>query len=372
MRVLLDVSAVPARPAGAGVYICALATGLAAHPDVELHLASRKGDSERWATIAPGATVHPAAPDGRAQRIAWEQLGGRKLSAEVEPEVWHGPHYTMPRGLDVPAVVTVHDLTFFDHPEWHERTKVPFFRHMIRSSAKHAAAIVCVSEYTADRLRAVAPPRGPIAVALHGVDHERFSPTGDESEDLTLLAGHGITPPYIAFGPATLEPRKDVPTLVEAFARIAPSYPDLRLALAGGDGWGVVAVREAIAASGVATHVVRTGYVDHDVVPALYRRAAAVAYPTLEEGFGLPALEALAAGAPLVTTTGSAPAEIVGDAALTITPGDAHALAGALQVLLDDAECAARLRKAGPEQARAFTWARSVEQQVDGYRKVAA
>ena len=152
----------------------------------------------------------------------------------------------------------------------------------------------------------------------------RFSPEGDEVDDLARLAAHGVTPPYVAFGPATLEPRKGIPTLLAAFARVAPRHPDLRLALVGGDGWGVSEVRDAIAASGVATHVVRTGYVDHDVVPALYRRAAAVAYPTLEEGFGLPALEALAAGAPLVTTTGSAPEEIVGR-------GGAHGAAGRLR-----------------------------------------
>ena len=103
---------------------------------VELHLATRRGDGERWSTLAPGAEIHPVAPDSRAPRIAWEQVGARKLAATVEPDVWHGPHYTMPWRLGVPAVVTVHDLTFFDHPEWHERTKVPFFRRMIRTSAR--------------------------------------------------------------------------------------------------------------------------------------------------------------------------------------------------------------------------------------------
>jgi glycosyltransferase involved in cell wall biosynthesis len=372
MRVILDVSAVPARPAGAGVYICALASGLAAQADVELHLATRRGDGERWSTLAPGAAIHPVAPDSRARRIAWEQAGARKLAARVAPDVWHGPHYTMPWRLGVPAVVTVHDLTFFDHPEWHERTKVPFFRQMIRTSARHAAAIVCVSEYTAKRLRAVAPPHGPITVAPHGVDHNRFSPDGDEVDDLARLATHGVTPPYVAFGPATLEPRKGIPTLLAAFARVAPRHPDLRLALVGGDGWGVSEVRDAIAASGVATHVVRTGYIDHDVVPALYRRAAVVAYPSLEEGFGLPALEALAAGAPLVTTTGSAPEEIVGRAALTVPPGDGDALAAALRTLLEDGSRAAALRRAGPEQARPFTWARSVERHVVTYRELIA
>ena len=315
MRVLLDVSAVPARPVGAGVYTVALASGLAGHPEVELHLLTRRADQSRWHTIAPGAGVHGAAPDRRPARLAWEQARGVALAKRLAPDVWHGPHYTMPLGIgpagsrplhtDVPFVVTMHDLTFFDHPEWHERSKVVFFRRMIRASARRAAALVCVSEYTADRLRALAHPRGPVTVAHHGVDHERFNTKGDKVADLAALAAHGIEPPYIAFA-STIEPRKNVPALVQAFARVAAGRPDLRLVLAGADGWGARAVRDAIAASGVATQVMRPGYVDHDLLAPFFRRAAVVAYPSLEEGFGLPALEGLACGAPVVTSEGSA------------------------------------------------------------------
>ena len=226
----------------------------------------------------------------------------------------------------IPTVVTVHDLTFFDHPEWHERTKVPFFRRMIKASARRATEIICVSDFTAGRLAAIAPPRARVTVARHGVDHDRFRPDGDAAADRARLARHGITAPYVAFV-GTLEPRKDVPTLVAAFASLTPDHPDLRLALVGGDGWGVDQIRTAISNSGVATHIVRTGYVDDDVVPALYRQAQVVAYPSFEEGFGVPVLEALACGAPLVTTAGSALAEVAGDAARIVPVHDEHALA---------------------------------------------
>ncbi len=230
----------------------------------------------------------------------------------------------------IPSVVTVHDLTFFDHPEWHERSKVPYFRRMIKASARRATEIVCVSEFTVCRLAAIAPPRGRVTVARHGVDHDRFRPEGDPASDGARLARHGITAPYVAFV-GTLEPRKDVPNLVAAFALLAHDHPDLRLALVGGDGWGVDEIRAAITNSGVATHIVRTGYVDDDVIPALYRQAEAVTYPSFEEGFGVPALEALACGAPLVTTAGSALAEVVGDAALLVPVHDERALAAALR-----------------------------------------
>jgi len=361
VRLLLDVSAVPARPAGAGVYTVELASGLAGHDELDLHLLARRDDAARWADLAPKAAIHPEVPERRPARIVWEQTKGPELAARLAVDVWHGPHYTMPLRLRVPATVTVHDLTFFDHPEWHERSKVVFFRPMLLVSARRARALIAVSEHTAARLRARLNPRAPVVVAPHGVDHERFrpAPRGD-TQDLGALRRLGIQPPYLAFA-GTLEPRKDVPALIAAFARMAPARPDLRLVLAGRDGWGAVAVRDAAAASGVTTRILRPGWFPGDALPALYRQSEAVGYPSLEEGFGLPALEALACGAALVTTTGSAMAEVVGDAAVLVPPADPAALAGALARVLDDPDLAGRLRHAGPIQAAPYTWEASIE-----------
>ena len=369
LRVVLDVSAVPAQPVGAGVYTMALATGLASHAGVELHLLARRGD-DRWPAIAPGATVHTRAPERRPARLAWEQTTAGRFAERLAPDVYHGPHYTLPLRIRARTVVTFHDLTFFDHPEWHERSKVFYFRRMIRAAAARAAATICVSDHTARRLRAVAPPAGPVSVIHHGVDHSRFRPDASRATDLALLAPYGITPPFVGFV-GTIEPRKDVPSLVRAFARIAPSRPDLRLVVAGGEGWGTAAVRAAIAECGVATRVVRPGYVPHDVVPALYRSAEVVAYPSLEEGFGLPALEALACGAVLVSTRGSAVEEVVGDAALLVPPNDPDALAAALRDALDEASRRERMRAVGPVQAARFTWDAAVERHFEVYERVA-
>ncbi len=368
VRVLLDVAAVPDRPVGAGVYTVELARGLAHDDRVDLVLLARRGDAGRWAELAPGAEVDARVPAARPHRLAWEQLQGAATARRLGVEVWHGPHYTMPLRVRVPTVVTIHDLTFFDHPEWHERSKVLFFRRMIRASSRHAALCVCVSEFTATRLAAVSPPTGEVVVIHHGVDHERFRPDADPATDAAVLRAHGIAAPYVAFA-GTIEPRKDLPTLVGAFARVAPEHPDLRLVLAGGDGWGSDALRDAIAGSGVATRVLRAGYLPDAALPALFRRAEVVAYPSLQEGFGLPALEALACGAPLVTTSGSAMDELVGGAARRVPPADADALAGALADLLDPAT-AATLRAAGPVRAAPFTWKASVDAHVDAYARV--
>ncbi len=366
MRVLLDVSAVPARPVGAGVYTIAVARGMAARPDVDLHLLTRRGDTARWAEIAPAAELHPLAPNRRPSRLVWEQAAGPGVARRIRPDVWHGPHYTMPLRSTVPTVVAMHDLTFFDHPEWHERSKVVYFRKIIGAAARRADVIITGSNDAAEGLRARFQPAAEIVVVHHGVDHARFAPTADDSADLAALARHGITRPFIAFA-STIEPRKDVPTLVRAFARIAAAHPDVQLVVAGGDGWGVAEARAAIAASGVSTRILRPGYVDDATLAALFRRAEVIAYPSLVEGFGMPALEALASGTPLVTTSGSSVEEVVGDAALLVPPADADALARALATALDDATVAGRLRAAGPARAATFTWERSIEAHVDAY-----
>ncbi len=128
MRLALDVSAVPVRPGGAGYYTMALARGLASRDDVDLTLVARRGDEERWSELAAGAAVRGAVPTSRPGRLAFEQLGLSSLLRSLDVQVHHGPHYTMPARSPVPCAVTIHDCTFFDHPEWHLRTKATFFR----------------------------------------------------------------------------------------------------------------------------------------------------------------------------------------------------------------------------------------------------
>jgi glycosyltransferase involved in cell wall biosynthesis len=369
MRVLLDVSAVPVRPVGAGVYTIAIARGMAGRTDVDLHLLTRRSDTARWRDLAPGATLHAVVPDQRLPRLVWEQVAGPKAARTIRPDVWHAPHYTMPLRSTVPTVVAMHDLTFFEHPEWHERSKVAYFRRMIAAAAQRADVIVTGTHDAAEALRARFRPAAEIVVVYHGVDHARFAPRNDDATvaaDVATLAAHGVTQPFVAFA-STIEPRKNVPALVRAFARIAPSHPNVQLVVAGGEGWGIAEARAAIAASGVATRILRPGYLDDATLDALFRRAEVIAYPSLAEGFGMPALEALASGTPLVTTSGSAHEEVVGDAALLVPPADDGALARALTSVLDDAALAARLRAAGPDRAASFTWERSVAGHVDLY-----
>jgi glycosyltransferase involved in cell wall biosynthesis len=367
----VDVSAVPARPVGAGQYTLALVTALAGRDDVSLTLICRHGDDGRWSMLAPAANVVAAAPLHRPVRLGWEQTVLPLVLRRQHVEVHHSPHYTMPEVARLPRVVTIHDLTFFDHPEWHERSKIPVFRRAIKVAARHASALICVSDHTARRLKERVPPHGPVHVVHHGVDHARFRPDtpGGEEADSAVLARFGVRSPFVAFV-GTIEPRKSVDQLVRAFDRMAGAHPDLRLVLAGTPGWGVEAVDAAIASARHGDRVVRPGYVPDEAVPALLRRAAAVAYPSAEEGFGMPALEALACEAPLVTTKGSVMEEVVGDAALLVAPGDIQALAGALDMLVRGDVRLDDRRVLGRHIASRYTWEACAEGHVAVYRSV--
>jgi glycosyltransferase involved in cell wall biosynthesis len=367
MRVVLDVSAVPTQPVGAGIYTLELARGLSDSAMIDLHLLSRRND-ERWEQLCPNATVHKLTPDSRPLRIAWERTRGARFAADVQCDLWHGPHYTLPRGLRCATVVTIHDLTFFDNPETHERVKVQFFRRAITTNARRATQVVCVSQTTADRLDALVAGHAPTIVAHHGVDHDRFFVNREPRQDAldqALLAERGIHGDFITFV-GTIQPRKALPTLITAFAALKANFPQLRLVIAGGDGWGTTELLDAIRTHGVATSVVRPGYVDDATVAALYRQAKVVAYPSLAEGFGLPALEAMACGAALVTTRGTAMDEFLDDGAITAPPGDADALTAALRVALTD-ETQRRLRARGPQIAAAFTWSACVGTHLGAY-----
>jgi glycosyltransferase involved in cell wall biosynthesis len=368
MKVALDVSAVPHQVAGAGRYIVELSRRLPER-GVTTTLVTRRDDVDRWATLAPNAACAALVPSARVARLVSEAwLLGRSRPAR-ESDLWHAPHYTMPHRRASPCVVTIHDLTFFTNPEWHERSKVVFFRRAIQYSATHARVLVSVSSYTARLLDEILPGHAPVVVAPLGVELDKFRP--DSSGDAALFQSRGLPQnvPYIFFV-GTAEPRKGLDVLLEAFSELASEIDDVELWLAGQTGWGIGPIEEQIGAHPHSARIRRLGFVDDEFLPALYREARVVAYPSRGEGFGLPVLEAMACGALVVTSADTVMAEVAGDGAHMVSVGDATGLAdrlrGVMAATVDERSAWSSRARA---RAESFTWDACVDQHLVAYQQ---
>jgi glycosyltransferase involved in cell wall biosynthesis len=364
--VAVDLTAIPANAVGVGRYVQGF---LGSMTDADTATFSLRGlarveDQRKFVSD----TVQVGPSGSRLKRLVWEQTGLPRYLRRSGVAVHHGVHYTLPlmtaRGRDIKTVATIHDCTFFDHPEWHQRSKAIMFRHAIRSAAKRADALICVSQFTADRLLAHTSPKQDIHVIPHGVDTMRFCPTESLTQsqlvdDQAALERLGLDAGQYVLYVGTLEPRKGVAQLIGAFDRVAARHPDVKLVLAGKRGWGLDVIDCALDVAKHRDRIVELGFVADDDVAVLYRGARVVTYPSEEEGFGLPALEAIACGAPLITTSGSAIEEAVGDAAILVKPDDQSQLADAIDALLHespDALANAQRRERGIQRAQLATW----------------
>ena len=367
LRVAVDATAIPPRLTGAGVYAAKLLARFARRDDLDLEVFAAIGSFA--ALAAPGLRLRAvrAAGLGRPMRIGWTQLAAGGAARRSGVQVLHGLHYELPLRAGLPTVVTVHDLTLVTHPEWHEAAKVRYFGWALRRAVATADRVLCVSATTARDLAEHLGVGGDrVDVTPLGTD---LVPASDEEVAL-LRARIGLDGPYL-LGLGTLEPRKDLPTLVRAFATLAAALPHT-LVLAGLAGWGSDELAEAVAASGAAERIRLTGYVPEQDKAALLSGADLLVYPSRYEGFGLPVLEAMACGTPVVTTTGGSLPEVAGDAALLVPPGDPEQLAAAVLELLGDQAAWADQARRGRARAAAFTWERCADLTATAYRKAVA
>jgi glycosyltransferase involved in cell wall biosynthesis len=368
-RVLVDATAVPADRGGVGRYVDGLLAALAAG-GADLAIVCQRSDAERYSRMAGSAEVvaAPAAIAHRPARLAWEQTGLPLVASQVGADVLHSPHYTMPLRAGLPVVVTVHDATFFHSPELHSAVKGTFFRSATRTALRRAARVVAPSKATRDELvRLLGADATRIDVAPHGVDQGTFHvPT--EAEKARVQARLGLAgQPYVAFL-GMLEPRKNVPGLVRGWVQACEGRElPPALVLAGGSGWDDT-IDATIAEVPPSLRVLRPGYLRFSDLPGYLGGAVLVAYPSYGEGFGLPVLEAMACGAPVLTTQRLSLPEVGGDA-VAYTDPDPESIAAALTALLDDPDRRAELGAAGHERSLEFTWAASAEAHLAAFRR---
>ena len=367
MSIGFDATAVPKHPAGAGNYILQLARAL-----VELETGSHELvifiQQHGMELLAAGGTLPNdlewvVLPDRRpGLRLAWEQIGLPWLVRKFRLDLLHSPHYTMPWLLPfmarkVKTVVTFHDMTFFLFPHLHTRVKRWFFPLAIRLSAARADRLIACSESTRqDAIRLLHLPGKKIASVYLGISPD-FKPIKDQ-ELLDSIREKYHLPKNFFLYVGTVEPRKNLPLLLQSYARTNSRWP---LVIVGQKGWHYKEVFQMVDQLQLQDSVTFTGYVPAAELPVLYNLGSIFVYPSLYEGAGLPPLEALACGTPVITTAVSSMPEYTGEAAVLVPPGDLEALAQAMQELSQDPARLAEMVKNGPTQATGFTWKRTAQ-----------
>jgi glycosyltransferase involved in cell wall biosynthesis len=327
----------------------------------------------------------------------------RRPAVRAAGDLVHAPSLAVPPPGRRPLVVTVHDLAFRSHPECFPARGRAFHERGLALAQAEAAAVIAPSEATAAELRNAGFEAGRLHVAHHGIDLDTLTPLGSQGSQFPLPASPmnplqsfhphwqpasdpgvtdsagsedeatsyfpggrrtlalGLEPGSYVLFVGTVEPRKGIDVLLAAHAALRrQGHPDLRLVVAGPPGWGETPRLDG-------PGVVAPGRIDEATLDALYRGAAALALPSRSEGFGLPALEAMARGCPVVASDAGALPEVIGDAGLLVAPGDSDALSGALARVLTDDSLAAALGAAGHRRAATFTWAACTAAHIAAY-----
>lgn len=268
-----------------------------------------------------------------------------------------------------PMVLTIHDFSFKLFPRTHSLRNVIWARSLVPVSVRRCRRIIAVSNHTKlDLLRLMNVNQDKVAVVYEGAAAQ-FVPE-PEPGDADVLAGYDIRQPYVLYV-GTLEPRKNLITLVKSFNEVAEKVEDVQLVLAGRRGWMAQSIFDEIKERELLPRVRITGYVPDGHLAALYRQAAAFVYPSLYEGFGLPPLEAMASGTPVIVSQSSSLPEVIGDAGLYINPLDAGELAAAIEKVISDGDLSASLVAKGLEQAGRFSWRRAAEETMEILRETA-
>jgi glycosyltransferase involved in cell wall biosynthesis len=287
-------------------------------------------------------------------------------------DLFHEPDFVLPPTLPrVSTVLTVHDLTFVRDPESAFPRLRRYLSRVVPRSVARATHILADSAATkTDLVELYHAPPDNITVLYGGVD-ARFAPVRDAERLAAVRAKYNIGPDPFILGIGTIQPRKNYKRLIQAFATLHTAHPTLHLVIVGGKGWLYDDIFAEVKRLGLEGCVLFPGFVDDDDLPALYSAADALAFPSIYEGFGLPILEAMACGTPVVTSITSSLPELAGDAALLVEPTDVDAIATALFRLLQESDLRHKLVAAGFEQARKFTWEKAAAQLLEIYERIA-
>lgn len=352
MRVALDATPLVGQGTGVATFVRGVVGALAARADVEVSAygLTWTGRRELAAALPPGVPIASRPMPARPLIDAWALIAWPPVQWWTGPvEVVHGTNFVVPPAGPAAAVVTVHDLTAVRFPELCTPTSRRY-PDLIRAAVGRGAWVHTPSQFVAEEVvELLGVPAARVRAVASGV--EPPAAAGDAGRGCEVAGSRQYV---LAVG--MVEPRKGLPDLVRAFDRLAGDRPDLVLVVAGPEGWGSEAFTAAVAMARHGGRIRRLGWVDEATRADLLAGAGALAMPSVYEGFGFPALEAMAAGTPVVAATAGSLPEVVGTAARLVPPGDVEALASGLGEVLDDPDLQARLRAAGPVRAARFRW----------------
>lgn len=370
MKVLVDFTQIPRTRTGVGVYADHLLEELIPllAPEDRLLVVLQEDETDLPYLLPQDTrisflTIPSSVFRNRLALLLYEQIWLPWLSFRQQADIVHSLHYTFPLLATVlhgARVVTVHDLTFFLWPQLHTRARRLIFRPFIRRALRVAEAVVFVSASTARDAELLVPQRNQLrSVTPLGVTDDAFLRPDEATIHLVLRRLQLHTPFLLFIG--TIEPRKNVVRLIQAFERLALKFPELNLVLAGKLGWEPEPFQRAFAESAVAKRIRVLGFITEEEKQALLAAASVLVYPSLYEGFGLPVLEAMAMGIPVVTSNVSSLSEVAGEGALLVDPTSVDEIADAVNKLLTDQTFASSLAAAGQTQARTFTWRQTAQ-----------
>jgi glycosyltransferase involved in cell wall biosynthesis len=353
MRIAFDTTGLEVDQSGAARSIAAVREALRADPRVDLVELGQP-------------TKRPAGglARGLVRELAWYPVQLPDAVRRSGAALLHCPGpLGPPRRIATPTVVTLNDVMPLDHPEWFTRVNTWHTRVLVRRLATLAAAVLVPSEFSRQEVTAawdIDPAR--IHVTPYGVD-DRFSPGPPDEE---LLARLGVEAPYL-LTVGRLQPRKNLDAAIDAFGRLVAAGLPHRLVVVGARGWRDEALLERVRTAGVADRIQLTGRITDEELIGLYRAAACFVFPSRFEGFGFPPLEAMACGAPVVSSDRTSMPEVVGDAGMLVDPEDTAALAEAIGAVVGSPQRAAELRERGLRRAVGFTWAACADATVRAY-----
>lgn len=357
MKIGIDTQTTLGRKTGFGFYVSNLVENL--------EKIDKKND---YLFIKPETEQDFSTP----KRWVWDQITMPKIARQNQVDILHQPCFSTPVLYRGKVVVTIHDLisVFFGHNiRFWSRL---FFGRWMPFTYRFADHLIAVSEHTKrDAIRVLGIPEDKITV-IHEAADERYQVIDDEEQIAHVRSKYKLGDQPFILHVGTLEPRKNLSFLVRAFALARKEHGiQAKLVITGKKGWYYEGLFKLVDELKLQKEVIFTGYVDGEDIPALYNAAKLFAFPSLYEGFGLPPLEAMASGTPVISSNTSSMPEVVGDAGILLAPEDESSWARAITELLTDEKKWQECRKKGLEQAKKFSWKRCALETVAVYEKVA-